>query len=346
MATAGAIGTALMVRLNEATNRTFVLPLVVFYPTSRCNSRCASCDWWRSSGADDLMLPEIDALSRALPALGTRLVLFSGGEPLVRPEVFAAAALFRARGLSLHLLTSGVLLERVADQVARDFSRVIVSLDARDEALYRAVRGVTALTMVERGVARLRRLAPFLPVTARATLHRLNFRELPRLIDHARAMAVDGISFLPADISSSAFGRDRAPGDPSIALGPAEVAEFAAIVEETIATRRWAFDSGFVAESPERLRRLPQYYAGLAGGGPFPPVSCNAPYVSVVVEADGAVRPCFFHRAIGSIRQEPLGAIVARNLRAFRRTLHVASNPVCTRCVCSINAGWRNRVWQ
>ena len=48
----------------------------------------------------------------ALPALGTRLVLFSGGEPLLRPEVFEAAAMFRAHGIALHLLTSGVLLER------------------------------------------------------------------------------------------------------------------------------------------------------------------------------------------------------------------------------------------
>ena len=46
MATVTAIKTALAIRLSEATNRTFVLPLVIFYPTSRCNSRCMSCDWW------------------------------------------------------------------------------------------------------------------------------------------------------------------------------------------------------------------------------------------------------------------------------------------------------------
>ena len=64
------------------------------------------------------------------------MVVFSGGEPLLRPEVFDAAAMFRARGMTLHLLTSGVLLERFADRVAQHFSRVIVSLDATSEALY------------------------------------------------------------------------------------------------------------------------------------------------------------------------------------------------------------------
>src|SRR5256885_12048258 len=136
-----------------------------------------SCDWWKQSGADDLTIDEIRGLARVLPALGTRVVVFSGGEPLLRPEVFEAAQMFRVRGMTLHLLTSGVLLERCAMDVAREFSRVIVSLDATTEALYHAVRGVAALTMVEKGVARLRRLAPGVPVTARATLHRMNFRE-------------------------------------------------------------------------------------------------------------------------------------------------------------------------
>jgi MoaA/NifB/PqqE/SkfB family radical SAM enzyme len=336
----------MLVRLAEVTNRTFVLPLVIFYPTSRCNSRCVSCDWWKCSGAGDLSLEEIEEVADALPALGTRLVLFSGGEPLLRPEVFEAARMFRANGTRLHLLTSGVLLERCAGEVARHFSRVIVSLDATTEALYRAVRGVAALTTVEKGVARLRQLAPDVPVTARATLHRFNFRELPRLIDHARAMALDGISFLPADVSSGAFGRERAPGEIRLALDEAEVEELEALVEETIAARVDDFESGFIAESPAKLRRLPQYYAALAGDGPFPPVACNAPYMSVVVEADGSVRPCFFHDPVGNVRYAPLGAIVARNLPAFRRNLDVASNPVCVRCVCSMKTGWRSAPWQ
>ena len=50
------LATAALVRIGELTNRTLVLPLLVFFPTSRCNSRCVSCDWWKSSGADDLSL--------------------------------------------------------------------------------------------------------------------------------------------------------------------------------------------------------------------------------------------------------------------------------------------------
>jgi MoaA/NifB/PqqE/SkfB family radical SAM enzyme len=349
-----AVATAMFVRLGAAVNRTLVLPLLIFYPTSRCNSRCVSCDWWKHGGEDDLTLREIASIADALGPLGTRVVAFSGGEPLLRPDVFEAAALFRSRGLSLQLLTSGVLLERTADRVAEQFSRVFVSLDAATADGYEAIRGVNALAAVGRGVARLRRLAPGVPVTARTTLHRANFRELPRIIEHAKAIGVDGISFLAADTSSTAFGRSgfAAAARPSASASPAslalsrdEAAEFAALVERTVAVYEQDFESGFVSESPAKLRRLPQYYAALQGDGAFPPVSCNAPWVSVVIEADGAVRPCFFHPPVGNLRTTPLADLVTRNLRAFRSTLDVAANPTCARCVCTLNAGMRNAPW-
>jgi MoaA/NifB/PqqE/SkfB family radical SAM enzyme len=322
-----------------------VLPLLIFFPTNRCNSRCVSCDWWKRSGADDLSVAEIREIADALPPLGTRVVVFSGGEPLLRPEVFDAAEIFRARGMTLHLLTSGVLLERFAQRVAQHFGRVCVSLDAASHALYAEIRGVDALETVGRGVTKLRRAAPGIPVTARATLHRANYRELPRLIEHAKALGLDGISFLPADVSSLGFGRETLPDAAALALGPEDIAEFEAIIERTIDVYAHDFESGFVAESPDKLRRLARYYAALHGAEPFPAVSCHAPWVSVVVEANGAVRPCFFHGAIGNVRDAPLEDIVTRNLRAFRQSFDVGANPVCVRCVCSLKTSWRSAPW-
>ncbi len=340
------VATDVLIRLGALAHRTLVLPLAIVFPTSRCNSRCLSCDWWKSSGADDLSIDEISALADELSSLGTRVVLLSGGEPLLRPDFVAVAEQFARRRLTLHLHTSGVHLERAAADVGRLFSRVTVSLDAPREELYRTIRGIAALSTVERGVARLRRLAPAVAVSARTTLHRWNFRELPALIEHAKAMALDGISFLAADTSSLAFGRQE-PGrtHAALALSPHEVGEFIDVIEATVAARPDDFASGFVMESPEKLRRLPQYYAALAGYGAFPDVSCNAPEVSVVIEANGTVRPCFFHRPLGTIRQRSLGAIVREELPRFRREWSVNTNSTCGRCVCSLRTSWRSAPW-
>jgi radical SAM protein with 4Fe4S-binding SPASM domain len=66
---------------------------------------------------------------------------------------------------------------------------------------------------------------------------------------------------------------------------------------------------------------------------------CNAPWVSAAVEADGTVRPCFFHPPIGKVDQRTTLGDVLNSEEAvrFRGSLDVASNPICRRCVCSLN---------
>ena len=61
------------------------------------------------------------------------------------------------------------------------------------------------------------------------------------------------------------------------------------------------FRDRYIAESPEKMRRIVRRFKEHLGD--FAPVApqCNAPWVSAVVEVDGSVRPCFFHRRIGSV---------------------------------------------
>ncbi len=344
----------LLVQLNHATDRTFALPILIFFPTARCNSRCVSCDWWKADGAGDLTLDEIRRLTEELPALGTRLVTFSGGEPTLRRNVYEIAALFRARGVRLHLLTSGLFLERDATAVVEHFEQVTISLDGYTASQYQRIRGVDGLGAVERGVKRVKILSPRTPVRARSTIHRHNFTELPQLIDKAHAMGLDGISFLAADVSSQAFGRTSMPSDrgseaslrtasstTGLLLNEDEVKEFAQVVEDTIVSHADDFASRFVAEQPDKLRRLPTHYAAHLGLADFPSVPCNAPWASAVVEADGAVRPCYFHRVVGNIREKSLREILWDEMVDFRRGLQVAQNPICRRCVCTLRVGLR-----
>ncbi|MBI4670123.1 MAG: radical SAM protein [Chloroflexi bacterium] len=336
----------LAVKYNEATNRTLALPLLIFYPTARCNSRCLSCDWWKADGRDDLTCEEIRALAAQLPALGVRVIVFSGGEPLLRREVFEIAALFRAHNLKLQLLTAGLFLERDAEKIAQHFEQVTISLDGPTNALYQAIRGVDALALVERGAKKFRCVAPHLPLRARSTLHRHNFRALPQLIDKARTMGLEQISFLATDVTSEAFGRARGEHPiRELLLEEKEIREFEQVVEQTIMSHARDFETRFVAESPDKLRRLPRYYAAQLGLGAFPPIACNAPWVSAVIEADGAVRPCYFHNAVGDVREKSLRDILQDAMPAFRATLDVQANAVCKKCVCTLKVGMRTRLW-
>jgi MoaA/NifB/PqqE/SkfB family radical SAM enzyme len=328
-----------------AANRTWTLPIAVVCPTGRCNSRCVSCSWWATAGEGEMTAEEFASLASSLRAMGTRLAVFSGGEPLLRDDLWTIARAFRHRGIVLHLLTSGLALKRDASNVARYFSRVIVSLDGADPERYRAIRGVDGFSAVAAGIAALKSKHAGTRITARVTLHRANFRDLIRIVDAALAIGVQQVSFLAADLRSGAFGPRTSQTLAALPLTSDEVREFREIVEACVADRAVEFWSGFIAESPDRLRRLPQYYAAHLGEGPFPANRCNAPSVSVVVEADGAVRPCFFHQPVGNLRQHSLQEIVSRDLAAFRAAWRPATDAICERCVCTLNLGWGPPPW-
>ncbi|HSY25586.1 MAG TPA: radical SAM protein [Polyangiaceae bacterium] len=348
---AGRLATHALVQLNLRTHRTWGLPILLFAPTSRCNSRCVSCDFWKTDGANDLRREEVAALCAELPALRTKLVVFTGGEPLVREDVFELADLFLAQGVVLHLLTSGLALERHAEAVAKRFAAVTISLDGHTPTLYRQVRGVDGLGAVERGVQRLKEIAPDLPVRARSTLHKHNFRALPDLIAKAATMGLEQISFLTADVSAEAFSRAAfsrmapTPSPHSLLLDAGETDEFERVIEKALASHAGAFDEGRVAERGDRLRRLARYYRAHQKRGPFPEVRCNAPWVSAVVESDGTVRPCFFQPAIGNLRAKSLRAWLDEEMVRFRQGLKVSANATCQRCVCSLRLGLRSRLW-
>src|SRR5579863_4333151 len=72
------------------------LPLVTLYLTERCNSRCVTCDYWRHGRLDTTL----ESVARWLPSLAqlqTRVVLISGGEPLLNPQWAQIAQLLKAQ---------------------------------------------------------------------------------------------------------------------------------------------------------------------------------------------------------------------------------------------------------
>src|SRR5215470_14557854 len=95
--------------VNLAGDRLAALPLAVLYVTDRCNSRCITCDYWQY-GQTNMPVTLARRLAPELRALGTQVVLLSGGEPLVHPHWAEVARTLRAEGLRLWLLTAGLSL--------------------------------------------------------------------------------------------------------------------------------------------------------------------------------------------------------------------------------------------
>lgn len=317
------------------------LPVLVLNPHSRCNCRCAMCDIWKTTEAQELTEAQIERQLESIRRLRVQWIVLSGGEPMMHSNLWRLCALIRReKNIRITLLSSGLLLARNAGPVVGHVDDVIVSLDG-PPPVHDSIRGVPgAFQQLAAGVKQIRALRPHFSISARCTVQRSNFRHLTATVDSAAALRLDSISFLAADLESTAFNRPLVwpvEKQAQVGLDSAEVSALEGEIEALIARGECR---SFVLESPGKLRRIARHFR--AHLQEIPPVAplCNAPWTSAVVESGGQVRPCFFHRPIGNLNSgQSLEQILnGPEAVAFRESLNVARDPVCQRCVCSL---WR-----
>ncbi|MCE5314325.1 MAG: radical SAM protein [Armatimonadota bacterium] len=108
-------------------------PIVVWNCTRRCNLKCIHCyaDSDNKSYPDELTFDEAQNMIRDLADFGAPVLLFSGGEPLIRKDIFEHAALAVELGMRAVISTNGTLIdEKMARTIKQvGFGYVGISLD-------------------------------------------------------------------------------------------------------------------------------------------------------------------------------------------------------------------------
>jgi Fe-coproporphyrin III synthase len=317
------------------------LPVLVVHAHSSCNCRCIMCDIWKKQDGKAFRNADLEPHLESIRRLRVRWVVFSGGEPLMNAELPEMCRILRAENIRLTLLTTGLLLQKCAEPVAACFDDVIVSLDGPAEIHDKIRRVEKAFVLLEAGVKAVRAIRPEMRITARTTVQKANHRHLRETVHAARRLDLNGISFLAADLTSSAFNRPLlwpVSKQEEIGLSLLEVGALEKEIEALIEETGKESECGFIAETPEKLRRIARQFRVQLGLKTGESPICNAPWVSAVIETDGTVRPCFFHAAIGNLREGSLESIVNGEAgRAFRENLEIANNAICQRCVCSLH---------
>jgi len=316
------------------------LPVLVVFPHNQCNCRCLMCDIWRIRQAQEITPASLERQLSGFRKLGVSWVVFSGGEPQLNEKWGTLAQMVRSAGSRVTLLTAGLLLKGQAQIVADSVDDVIVSLDG-PPAVHNNIRRVRdAFEQLSEGVRALRQIRPDMLVRARCTVQKANCRSLRALVRSAKEIDLNSVSFLAADLTSTAFNRAEGwlPDRVSrIAIAPEELPDLAAEVEQLVAEHGPDFESGFIVESPQKLRRIVQHFRAYFGQAENVAPRCNAPWVSAVIEASGDVRPCFFHPVVGNIHRGTFADIInGQEALQFRSGLDVASNEICQKCVCSL----------
>jgi heme d1 biosynthesis radical SAM protein NirJ len=172
-------------------------PVVIWNLIRRCNLACKHC---YSISADrdfpgELTTQEVYAVMDDLKRFGVRVLILSGGEPLLRGDIFDITRRAKAMGFYTALSSNGTLIDeamvgRIADI---DFDYVGISLDGLRETHDRFRRSPGAFDKSLAGI-RLCRDAD-LKVGLRFTMTQDNAHDLPALLGLVEQERIDRFYF-------------------------------------------------------------------------------------------------------------------------------------------------------
>lgn len=246
--------------------------------TYACNWQCAFCYVPADTPLSGLGTSEWIGVLDELRALGTLVVSFTGGEPLVHPGFLAIARAARERALAIRVLSNGSLVdEEMADALAAlQPLGVELSLHGAQAATH---DGLTRRPgSFEATLAGARRLqARGVRLVLKTVLARQNEHELEALIAQAARLGV------PWQVDPEIVPRDDGNRNPlgyRASLGAVEKAY------------------GHVAEGG----RLPCSHRQAGGDG------CAIARTTLAVDPEGRVLPClrWRHEPLGNVRETPL----------------------------------------
>ena len=172
-------------------------PVVVWNSTRTCNLKCAHC--YMDSDAQkyqgELTTEEAKRFIDDLAEFNVPVLLFSGGEPLIRPDFFELAEYTVSKGIRPTLSTNGTLITREVAQRIKDIGvgYVGISLDGlqdvndkfrgREGAFQAAMEGIQNCVAVDQRVG------------LRFTINSHNLAELDNIFDFIEEKNINRVCF-------------------------------------------------------------------------------------------------------------------------------------------------------
>jgi radical SAM protein with 4Fe4S-binding SPASM domain len=318
-------------------------PIVVWNCTQRCNLKCAHC-YAQSDAAtcpDELTVAQAEKMIDELAAFGCPVLLFSGGEPLVRKDVPQLAEYARAKGLRVVISTNGTLIDRpLAEQLQKiGLSYVGISIDGTEATHDRFRCKTGAFQEALRGIRFCRDAG--LKVGLRFTMVKDNIAGIPAIFDLMDAEKIPRICFY--HLVNTGRGKELGSDD-GMPSHEAVRAALEMIVERTAALhakgqkvevltvdnhadcpwllRKMRTENHPGAETAYNLLKL----NGGAASGTGVGISC--------VSWNGDVYPDQFWRSkkLGNILETPFGEIWTNPDNEFLQKLKKKSKHVTGRC--------------
>jgi len=172
-------------------------PVVVWNITRSCNLNCIHCYARAVNQSRDRELTTDEGLNLIddLAIFGAPVLLFSGGEPLLRSDLTELARYAVSKGIRAVISTNGTLITEEKAMLLKDagVSYVGISLDGLEKVNdhFRGVKGTFKKAV--NGIKNCQNIG--LKVGLRFTINKLNMDQVPGIFDLAETMSIDRICF-------------------------------------------------------------------------------------------------------------------------------------------------------
>ena len=172
-------------------------PVVVWNVTQRCNLKCVHCYAHAQDvqHSNELTTEQGKAVLDDLAKFGVPVVLFSGGEPLVRKDLPDLAAYAVEKGMRAVISTNGTLINRATARTLKEIglSYVGISLDGMQEIndRFRGVNG--AFSSALDGIRNCQEAG--IKVGLRFTVNKFNVKEIPSIFKLIEEMDIPRVCF-------------------------------------------------------------------------------------------------------------------------------------------------------
>ncbi len=291
-------------------------PLVVWNTTNRCNLSCEHCYLSAEDRQyeNELTHEQARAFIEDIAGLGCPVLLFSGGEPLMRQDLLELGAYARSVGLRVVLSTNGTLItpQKATGLAEAGFQYVGVSLDGLQETHDRFRGREGAFAAAIEGLKNA--AAAGLKTGVRFTVCADNVQDLPAVIDYVAEAGIP--RFCMYHLVYSGRGSEMIARDTDLETKRRTI-DLVLAKTEDLARRKVELEiltvdnhadgvhirNRIASEQPERLEEVDRLLH-MHGG-------CSAGTKMSNVDPYGNVHPCQFwgHVTLGNVKERKFGEI-------------------------------------
>lgn len=317
----------------------------VWEMTLGCNLKCIHCHARSGKPHHDELTTEegLQLLEEIVSIREFRMLVITGGEPLIRGDMFKILEYGRDLGLKFVIATNGTLItEEIAYRLKEiGVVALAISLDSFDSKVHNFIRNnLNAFNLAMRGITNAKKAG--LAIQINITAMEYNTNQLADTMDLVNDLGTDIIlvyQLVPVGRGKSIRGASLRMKENQSLINLIREKQIASstIIEPVAAPQYWPYLLSYNGGNKLGLNIAEVFFHG-----------CTAGRGLVYIKANGEVWPCpFVEVSAGNIRETPFSEIwrkseVFQNLRQRKKTL----KGKCSLCqFIEICGGCRGRAW-